>query len=187
MKKLIAILMAVITAVCLMIPVFASAESGQLPSTMWVNCANGKTLNLRAEASTGSRRLARLECGTRVTVMYTADVKGWAYVVPDGHRDGGFVMTKFLVASKPGKYEITEREDNFRAVTPYYVTMRALKGKTDTSVGLRVSPNKTAKMIRRLNAGDTLQVVAVGRNWNKVVDPMTGRTGYVANDYMIRL
>ncbi len=187
MKKLIALLMAAMTVVCLMIPVFASAENNQSPIAMWVNCAHGKTLNLRAAASTGSRRLASLECGTRVDVMYMADVSGWAYVVPQGHRDGGFVMTKFLVSSKPGKYEITEREDNFRAVTPYYVTMKALNDKTDNSVGLRVAPNKTSGMIRRLSAGDTLQVVAVGKTWNKVVDPVTGRTGYVANDYIAKV
>ena len=187
MKKLIAILFAVMTAVCLMIPVFASAENETYPCTMWVNCANGKTLNLRAEPSTHSRRLASLECGTRVDVMYAAEVPGWAYVVPRGHRDGGFVMTKFLVARQPGKYEITERSDNFRAVTPYNVTLKPLNGRSDRSVGLRVSPNKTSKMIRRLSAGDTLQVVAVATNWNKVVDPITGKTGYVANDYLIRL
>ncbi|MBQ6563411.1 MAG: SH3 domain-containing protein, partial [Clostridia bacterium] len=52
--------------------------------------------------------------------------------------------------------------------------------------GLRVSPNKTAKSIRRLAAGDVLQVIATGKTWSKVVDPATGRTGYVANDYMVR-
>ena len=184
MKKLIAILLVVMTAVSLMLPVFASAENTHFPYAMWVNCANGKTLNLRADASTKAKRLCSLECGTRVDVMYMADVAGWAYVVPAGHRDGGFVMTKFLVSRKPGKYEITERADNFRDVTPYYVTMKPLNKRTDNSVGLRVSPNKTSRMIRRLSAGDTLQVVAIARNWNKVVDPVTGQTGYVANDYM---
>ena len=165
MKKLIAILFAVMTAVCLMIPVFASAENDTYPRTMWVNCANGKTLNLRAEPSTRARRLTSLECGTRVDVLYQADVSGWVYVVPRGFRDGGFVMTKFLVAKQPGKYEITEREDNFRAVTPYNVTLKPLNDRSDRSVGLRVSPNK----------------------WNKVMDPLTGRTGFVANEYLIRL
>ena len=31
--------------------------------------------------------------------------------------------------------------------------------------------------------GDQLQVIAVGKVWDKVVDP-AGRTGYIANDYM---
>ena len=71
-------------------------------------------------------------------------------------------------------------------VTPYNVTALALNDKTDKSVGLRTKPNKVYKSIRRLTAGDVLQVVAEGRTWSKVVDPTTGATGYVANDYMVR-
>ena len=86
----------------------------------------------------------------------------------------------------PGKYEITERDDNFRSVTPYTVSAKAINNKSDRSVGLRVNPNKTAKAIRRLTAGDTLKVIAVGKTWSKVVDATTGRTGYVANAYVTR-
>ena len=187
MKKLTALFLAAMTVLCLMIPVFASADYTALPDTMWVNCADGKRLNVRSQASTNAKLLYRIECGTRVNVVYTVDsAKGWAYVVPQGHKEGGFVMTKFLVAQKPGKYEITERSDNFRKVSPYEVSCRALNDKTANSVGLRTAPNNTAKMIRRLNAGECLQVVAVGKTWSRVVDPMTGKTGYVANDYLNR-
>ena len=47
--------------------------------------------------------------------------------------------------------------------------------------------HKTAKSIRRLTVGDQLQVIAVGKTWDKVVDLTTGQTGYVANDYMDRM
>ena len=77
--------------------------------------------------------------------------------------------------------------DDVRTVTPYTVEAKALNNKTQNSVGLRTSPNKTAKMIRRLAAGDQLQVIAVGKTWSKVIDLATGKTGYDANDYMIRL
>ncbi len=189
MKKLIALLLALMTVMALMIPVFASAEEQTENSTMWVNCANGKRLNVRSTPNTKTGKLLyRLECGTRVEVVNTVDApKGWAFVTTKNHNEGGFVMTKFLQAKKPGKYEITERDDNFRTVMPYYVTAKALNGKTENSVGLRTAPNKTAKMVRRLVAGERLQVVAVGKTWSKVVDLSTGKTGYVANDYMIRL
>ena len=49
---------------------------------------------------------------------------------------------------------------------------------------LRVKPNKTSQSIRRLTAGDQLQVIAVGKTWDKVVDLTTGQTGYVASAYM---
>ena len=183
MKKLISIVLAIMTLVGLMIPVFAGAQAAE-NVTMWVNCANGKTLNVRDSAN--GKVLYRLECGTKVEIQSAVSAPaGWACISCKNHKNG-FVMTKFLVASKPGKYEITERDDNFIAVTPYNVVARALNANTERSVGLRTSPNKTAKSIRRLAAGDVLQVVASGRTWSKVVDPETGRTGYVANDYMVR-
>ena len=184
MKKLISIVLAIMTLVGLMIPVFAGAEGAQ-DTTMWVNCANGKKLNVRETAN--GKVLYRLECGTQVTVKTSvAAPEGWAYITVKNQKNGGFVSTKFLVDKKPGKYEITEREDNFVAVTPYNVKALAVKGHPEQSVGLRVSPNKTARSIRRLAAGDMLQVVATGKVWSKVVDLTTGRTGYMANDYMIR-
>ena len=184
MKKLISIVLVIMSLVGLMIPVFAGAE-GTENVTMWVNCANGKTLNVRS--SVNGKVLYRLECGTQVEVQSAVKADaGWSYITCKNHKNGGYVMTKFLVSKKPGKYEITERDDNFVAVTPYKVTAQSLKGHPEQSVGLRVSPNKTAKSIRRLAAGEELEVVAVGRLWSKVVDKVTGRTGYVANDYMVK-
>ena len=97
----------------------------------------------------------------------------------------GFVMTKYLKA-KPNKYMATEKASDFQAVNPYTVTAKARGKNTAESVGLRIEPTKKAAMIRRLMAGDQLQVIEVGKLWSKVIDPQTGRTGYVANDYMIR-
>ena len=190
MKKMIALVIALMTVLTLMIPVFASAEEQLIAAntTMWVNTADGYNLNVRPEPNTNTKILYRLTPGTKVVINNNVVApEGWAFVTTAGHKDGGFVMTKFLVASKPGKYEITERSDNFRTVNPYNVEAKALNDRTTRSVGLRTSPNKTAKMVRRLQAGDQLQVIAVGTTWSKVVDLSTGKTGYVANDYMIRL
>ena len=181
MKKIVSIVLVIMTLAALMIPVFAGAEG----TTKWVNCENGKRLNVRD--SVKGKLLYRLECGTKVEIQSSvAAPSGWAYITEKNHKKGGFVMTKFLVSKKPGKYEITERSDNFVSVNPYKVTAQSIKGHPEQSVGLRVSPNKTAKSIRRLAAGDVLQVIATGKTWSKVVDPATGRTGYVANDYMVR-
>ena len=125
-----------------------------------------------------------MECGTKLNVIEAVSgTNEWAHVYKDG-KPAGYVMTKFLVYQKPGKYEITERDDDFNAVNPYTVTALARGKNTDESVGLRVKPNKTSKAIRRLMAGDKLEVIAVGRVWSQVRDPQTGATGYVANDYM---
>ena len=174
--------MVLMMVVGLMIPVFASAEG----ETLWVNCENGKTLNLRVEPSKSARKIKGLECGTKVTVLPVSnETEGWTCVRANGK--DGWVMSKFLVARKPGKYEITEREDNFHDVTNYTVSAQPLKGQPEKSVCLRVKPNKTSKSIRRLASGDQLTVVAVGKTWSKVVDTATGRTGYVANDYIAKV
>ena len=181
MKKIVSIVLVILTLAALMIPAFAGAEG----ITKWVNCENGKRLNVRD--SVKGNLLYRIDCGTKVEIQTSVSTpKGWAYITVPGHAKGGYVMTKFLVSSKPGKYEITERDDNFRSVTPYTVSAKAINKNSDRSVGLRVNPNKTAKAIRRLTAGDTLKVIAVGKTWSKVVDSTTGRTGYVANAYVTR-
>ena len=190
MKKLVSIVTVILMVLGLMIPVFASAETtaAAAPAAVtykWVNCDNGKTLNLREEPNAKAKILTRIECGKRLEVIEQVGVPaGWTKVEFNGKT--GFVMTKFLVNAKPGKYEITEREDNFKAVTSYIVKAKALNQKTTRSVCLRVKPNKTAKSIRRLAAGDQLKVIAVGKTWCKVVDTNTGKTGYVANDYIAK-
>ena len=99
MKKLTALLIALMTVLTLMIPVFASAEASS--TTRWVNCANGYRLNVRSGPSTDSPLLYRLDCGTRVEINNMVGVpNGWAFVTTSGHREGGFVMTKFLVDKK---------------------------------------------------------------------------------------
>ena len=181
-RKLISIAIILVTVFALTIRAVSSA--GEWGKDMWVNCENGKRLNLRMEPDTRSRSITQFVCGTKVEVMEDLG-NGWVHVTTNEYT--GYVMKKFLVASKPGKYEITEREDNFVAVTPYMVSAKALNGKTENSVGLRVKPNKTAKAIRRLTAGDQLEVIAKGKTWSKVIDLLTRKTGYVANDYLVRI
>ena len=182
MKKIISIIVILATVFALAVPAFASgAEAGK---DMWVNCENGKRLNVRSEASTNGRIVTRLDCGTKVHVDNIAG-NGWV-AISDYHYSG-YVQAKFLVEKKPGKFEITERDDNFVSVSPYLAAAKALNGKTDRSVGLRVKPNKTAKAIRRLTAGDQVRVIAKGKVWCKVVDLQTGKTGYVANEYLKKI
>ena len=181
MKKLLSIAIILVTVMALMVPAFADNATG-FGKEMWVNCADGYRLNVREQPDMSSKLITRFDCGTKVTVLSDAG-NGWVYVT--NGQVSGYVMSRFLQAAKPGKYEITERDDHFVAVTPYTVCAKALNSRTDASVGLRVKPNKTSQAIRRLEAGDRLQVIARGKVWSKVVDLRTGMTGYAANDYLI--
>jgi len=180
MKKLMSAILILVTVFALMAPAFADNATG-FGIDMWVNCADGYRLNVRREPSTDAELITRFDCGTKVEVL-TDLGNGWVYVT--NGKISGYVMKKFLQDTKPGKYEITERDDHFVEVSPYIVSAKALNDKTENSVGLRVRPNKTSKAIRRLTAGDELQVIARGNIWSKVMDPKTGKTGYVANDYI---
>lgn len=180
-KRVLGILMVITTLFLAAVPAFAKSVDTRYLDSVYVNCENGKRLNLR-ETPNGTV-IGRLDCGTEVYVLEHLR-SGWTEVLLKNGKSG-YVMTKFLQEKKPGKYEITEREDNFRAVrNPYTVTAKALNKNTEKSVGLRVKPNKTAKAIRTLYAGDELEVLAVGKTWLKVRDLDTGRTGYVAKDYV---
>ena len=57
MKKMIALVIALMTVLTLMIPVFASAEEKPVAAntTMWVNTADGKNLNVRTEPNRTTR------------------------------------------------------------------------------------------------------------------------------------
>lgn len=185
MKKFVSMIIILVMAACLMVPVFASAQSVVRGDYMWVNCADGKRLNVRTQPAKNASLVCRIDCGTQVEIV--DDIDGtWALIALNG-KPTGYVMSRFLVASKPGKYEITERDDNFVAVTPYTVQALARGKNTDQSVGLRVKPNKTAQAIRRLQAGDELEVIARGNTWSKVRDFFTGKVGFVANDYIARV
>ena len=186
MKKILSVVMVLMLALGLMIPVFSSAESVVGHKTMWVVCADGKRLNVRYLPTRSSKILYRIENGDSLTILHDEPTpEGWA-MVRKGNKQVGYVMTKFLKANKPGKYDLNERSDNFKKVDSYIVIAKALNNKTNESVGLRTNPTKKSTAIRRLMAGDLLEVIAVGKVWSQVVDPQTGKTGYVANDYIVR-
>ena len=167
-------------AVGTMVPVISNAAS-----YAYVDCANGGALNVRDNPTKNSPVLYRAANGSKLEVSAEPTSDGWVLVRQDG-KPYGFVMTKFLKSNKPNKYALTEKASDFKAVTPYTVTAKARAKNTNESVGLRTQPTKKSAAIRRLMAGDQLQVIEVGKTWSKVIDPQTGLTGYVANDYMMR-
>ena len=186
MKKIISAVLTVLLLFLAAVPVLASTLDDQFEA-MYVNCPDGKKLNLREEPN--GKIINRLENGTKVYISGGFIEKGWVAVTIEqkGKKENltGVVQSKFLQEKKPGKYEITERDDHFEDVEkPYIVSANPLNKKTTQSVGLRVKPNKTAKAIRTLQAGDELLVLAKGKTWMKVQDKLTGKTGFVANDYV---
>ena len=184
MKKFVSIIVVIIALFLAVVPALADYGNynTDLLNPAWVNTPDGKNLNLR-ECPGGAIK-CRLTPGTQVYIL-NIDVTWSEIVTKDGRT--GYIKTEFLQESKLGKYQITEREDNFKTVSETYtVTAKALNKKTDKSVGLRQKPTKASKAIRTLYAGDELEVLAKGKTWLKVLDLQTSKIGYVASDYMAR-
>ena len=146
------------------------------PATKFVYCRNGKLLNVRQEPSTHCKVLYRLATGTQVElVATTVTAKGWTLIRQEG-KDVGWVRTKFLSDVK--------RTLPARKAAMAYA--KALKGGAGQSVCLRVKPSKSSAAIRRLYAGNKLTIISSGKNWTRVHDQATGRTGYVATRYITK-
>ena len=58
MKKILSVAIVLMMLLGLMIPVFASADTAV--GTLWVNCADGKRLNVRQEPSKNAKLLYRV-------------------------------------------------------------------------------------------------------------------------------
>ena len=180
LKKVISIAVIVMTVFALTIPSFASA--GQFGGKdMWVYCPNGSRLCVRMDPQEDSYVLTKLTNGTKVDLMEDLG-NGWAKI--ETYDYAGYVKTQYLQSRPLTKYQVGENANNIIAVNPYIATAKALNAKTTRSVGLRVEPTKACKAIRRLEAGDQLEVIARGSVWSKVIDMKTGNIGYVANDYI---
>ena len=169
----------------LMIPVMSTAESVEGHDMMKVYCSDGHKLNVRDLPSTKTGKLLyRVENGKTLTILHDETTPaGWAKV-RFGAKETGYVMTKYLRTVKTEKFNKLEDEADFKAVTPYVAVAKARGNNTTESVGLRIAPTKNADAVRRLHAGDRVQVIEVGADWSKVIDLKTGSTGYVANDYI---
>ena len=115
MKKFVSIIVAIIALFLAVAP--AMADFGNYDTDLlnptWVNTPDGKNLNVR-ETPNG-KIMCRLTPGTMAYILNINE--NWTEIVMKNGKTG-FVKTKFLQEGKPGKFEITEREDNFKSVTP---------------------------------------------------------------------
>ena len=166
MKKVLGIVMVLMMVVGLMVPVFGSAESVKGHSSMYVYCANGKRLNVRAEPSQSSDLLFRLENGSKVSILGDAG-NGWAKVSSDGRE--GFVKTTFLQAKKPAG-------SNFKSFSAKVYSANGKK------VNMRVSANLKADRITQLKDSTTIKVIGAIGDWYKI--KWANATGYMLKKYV---
>lgn len=195
----------ILTVVAVLVLVMSAfVTSAMADTTMYVKTGNGKSLNVRSEPNTGDNIIYHFEYGQEVYVAYDLG-NGWSCVRLAGAFDSdGYVMTKFLVSKKPGKYVPTSADaelakpatsnESFtmdqlnevlktgKSVTPYNITLYPTRA--SGWVYLRWVPSKNAQRITTYPGGKEVRVIAELKNWYQIEDPETGVVGFVNSSYV---
>ena len=195
MRKTTALVLALtfILSMCALIPAASAA------SPYYIKTSSGKSVILREEPTTDSRALLQIPYGDEFWVSEFLG-NGWAY----GHWGGafGYVASRFLVTTKPGPYkpsgsststsskQSTDQQlDNElktqRDVDPFTIEVRA--SRVSGSVNFRVGPSVSSTRITSLRDGKELVCTGETKNWYRARDPETGKTGYIAKNYAVKI
>ncbi len=193
-KRVVTVMLAVALLAALALPAVADAF------TLYVNRDGVKVY---AKKDTGAKVYGRLSKGQKLLIEKKSG-SWYAILVQDPSGDGqtlGWVQAKYLSATKPSKekkkkatktpratvspqIEINRLLDSMRDVTPYEaeVVTRTERG----TVALRRQPSTAGRQIQSLMNGSRLEVLAEGDGWFQVSDPVSGLTGYMSSQYIVR-
>ena len=169
------------------------------PKTMYVYTENKGKLNVRSEPKTGDNVVDQLEYGTEVIVESPVIVNPeWSCIRNKNASGGiGYVMTRYLVNSKPSDAdkvaEEKERQANLEELnhqlksarsleTPLLISVRA--SRASGWVNFRVGPGVAADRIASLPDGRELKAIGETDKWYQAIDLETGKTGYISKNYV---
>ncbi len=195
-KKIITVALVIMSLFAVAIPM-ASADSNyrpyEHPVTMYVNTANGGTLNVRSIPDTTGALLGVLEFGSAVTVtgidVYRPDWVSIRY--SRGANGTAWVMTKFLSYNQPSKKAVEQAEVARQMATYKALDTSFLIAARPTSSGgwvnFRSAPSTSSGQIGTLRMGQLLTVVGETMDWYQAVDSTTGRLGWVSKAYVYRV
>ena len=159
---------------------------------LYVNTANGKSLNLRARPSTDGEILTSLPNGTSVTLFWYED-SAWAYVAYRSYY--GFCMIRHL-SEQPGSTaaaapapsaadtDPSKMYDHFKMVN-YSVSVKP--SNPTGFVNMRWAPSKAADVQCIYYANTVLRVLATNGTWSQVYDTQTNQCGFMMNAYLNKL
>ena len=140
-----------------------SAPTGKVENTtMYITSKNGRSVNLRAQASTTARVIAAYAVNTKVTVLNRGAT--WSYISVGNQL--GYMMTQFLTTTKPA-----------RVTNPTTTTVTPAKNATDNYVAyvksgnarpinFRSGPGTKYAIIGSAPTGTQLTVVKKGNIWS---------------------
>ena len=201
MKRMLAVIMTVIIALCALGLTGASAETMyKKAKTMYVVTEDGKVLNVRSEPKIREGNvITQLQYGTKVTVLGEVSKKSdWVIIKSKKTSDGkAYVMRRFLSANEPQQskkqIEDAERLKNLEELNRQIATYKALDkqlmlvarpSRTSGWVNFRTGPGVAANAIGTLPDGRELTAIGETAKWYHAIDSATGKTGYVSKQYV---
>ena len=185
------------------------------PKTMYVYTDNGGTLNVRSEpVKRANNVLGALNYGAAVVVLGPVVINAdWSIIqYPSGPDGLGYVMTRYLSASKPKAKPkkaktaaatnppkpVRTRNDEMadkklaelnRQLASAKVLERPLMAVVRTTrssgwINFRVGPGIASENVGPLPDGRELKIIGETISWYQAVDMVTGKTGYISKDYV---
>lgn len=187
MKRLSVLLIAVTLLVATM--------SAALASTMYVDTANHKTLNLRSYEN--EKVIAQIPYRAAVEVHGFFYSDTCASVTYNGQE--GWVYTRYLSWQRPAKVSTKSSanttsaadtakaaEDNvfsgMKKVTAYEAVVQP--GTPTSYVNLRWAPSKKAAIHGVRYLGNSVRVIAENKYWAQVIDDKSGECGYMLKKFL---
>ena len=196
MKKIIGLILTVIMLAAAVSAVLAESQG----TVMYVYTENGKGLTVRSSMNTtDSNFVDSLPYGSKV-FAYGNPKPGWTYIEYGGK--SGYVMSRFLVKSKPEPHDAGSAQNSgsfdtraavsveqintllasAKTVTPYTVTLRPTR--SSGWVYMRWLPSRNAAQMATFGANYQVTVIAELKDWYQVQDPATGKVGFIYKSYI---
>ena len=208
-RKIIAMILAVITAVMMTVP--AALAEDNTPSDSegyyYVYTENGKGLNVRF--TPGGEVIGSLKYGTRIYCYYRDGGNGWALIDYTYNNPtygygtyAAYVSSRYLRKTKPeprpsgsssssssaaATDAISEINAEFRSarkVTPFTVTVRPTR--VSGWVNMRWAPSKSAEIMATYKQNEKLLVIRETSNWYQVEDQDTGDVGFISKQFVVQ-
>lgn len=170
-KRLIAILLAVLTALSVMIPA-ANAESDA-----WIKLVyTDGSLNLRSGPGKNYDSIGYVKHGDGVEIFFgdsKKDSEGeeWTHIKVDRTGKAGYVKTKYL-STKPVSGGAAS------------ATAKVYVGKNGGSLKLRKGPGTNYGVAGYVQHGEKISVESRGSEWSKVKVVSSGKVGYIKTKYI---
>ncbi len=173
-RKLIAILLAVLTAFSVMIPAIANAEADA-----WIKLEyKDGSLNLRSGPGKSYDSIGYVKNGDAVDIYFGDNQKDsegeeWTHIKVERTGKVGYVKTKYL-SSDP----VSDSDSSSKKSATVYVSA------SGGSLKLRKGPGTDYGVAGYVSHGDKITVQSEGSTWSKVKVNATGKVGYIKNKYI---